>query len=167
MLLICRPAGDRLGLASPCPFGPDCRLLIHVSHLSGRLPHGAGHNLVEKRMSISRRSIALAIAVALTMPVSAAPGPAYARDNAHDRASDHDGARRDQVRRAVEAGEIKSLAEILNIVKDKLPGDVAGVEIEHDDGKWLYEFRVVDDKGRLYEVYIDARSGAIERIKEK
>jgi uncharacterized membrane protein YkoI len=163
MLLICRPAGDRPGLGSPCPLGPDHNLLIHVSYLSGRLPHGDGLNLVETCMSMSRRSIALAIPVALTMLMLAAPRPTYARDQADD----HDGARRDQVRRAVEAGEIKSLAEILKIVQGKLPGDIAGVEIEHDDGHWLYEFRVVGSKGRLYEVYIDARSGAIERIKEK
>jgi uncharacterized membrane protein YkoI len=82
-------------------------------------------------------------------------------------AGDHDGARRDQVRRAVEAGEIKSLAEILKIVQGKLPGEIAGVEIEREHGRWLYEFRVVDGKGRLFEVYIDARSGKIEKIKEK
>ena len=82
-------------------------------------------------------------------------------------ARDHDEHRRDEVRRAVESGEIKSLADILAAVRGKLPGEVAGVEIEHDDGRWRYEFRVVDDKGRLYEVQIDARSGKIERIKEK
>lgn len=82
-------------------------------------------------------------------------------------ARDHDEHRRDEVRHAVEAGEIKSLAEILKLVRGKLPGEVAGVEIEREDGRWRYEFRVVDDKGQLYEVYIDARSGDIERIKEK
>ena len=49
----------------------------------------------------------------------------------------------------------------------KLPGEVAGVEIERERGRWLYEFRVVDAKGRLYEVYIDAGTGEIERIREK
>lgn len=74
---------------------------------------------------------------------------------------------RDAVHSAVEAGEIKSLADILAAVRGKLPGEVAGVEIERDDGRWLYEFRVVDRKGRLYEVYVDARSGKIEKTKEK
>ncbi|MCF8477967.1 MAG: PepSY domain-containing protein [Pseudolabrys sp.] len=82
-------------------------------------------------------------------------------------AGDHDDHRRDQVRRAVEAGEIKSLAEILKIVQGKLPGEIAGVEIEREHGRWLYEFRIVDGKGRLYEVYVDARNGKIEKIKEK
>jgi uncharacterized membrane protein YkoI len=89
----------------------------------------------------------------------AAPPTAFARD--------HDEHRRDEVRRAVQAGEIKSLAEILAAVRGKLPGEVAGVDVEHEDGRWRYEFRVVDDKGRLYEVYVDARSGKIEQVKEK
>nr|WP_246789707.1 PepSY domain-containing protein [Bradyrhizobium sp. CCBAU 51765] len=82
-------------------------------------------------------------------------------------ASDHDKGAPDAVRRAVEAGEIKSLADILASVRGKLPGEVAGVEIERERGRWIYEFRLVDDKGRLYEAYVDARSGEIERIKEK
>jgi len=99
------------------------------------------------------------MALAAAVLLAAAPRPAAARDN--------DEHHRDEVRRAVEAGEIRSLADILNAVRGKLPGEVAGVEIEQKDGRWRYEFRVVDGQGRLFEVYIDARSGEIERIKEK
>jgi len=77
-------------------------------------------------------------------------------------ARDHDDARR-----AVEAGEIRPLAEILNTVKGKLPGEVVGVRLEREAGVWLYEFRVVDEKGRLFEIHVDARSGEVERTKEK
>ena len=56
---------------------------------------------------------------------------------------------------------------IIGEARGKLPGDVAGIEIEHEGGRWRYEFRVVDSQGRLFEVYVDARSGEIERIKEK
>lgn len=96
--------------------------------------------------------------LAVAMLVATVP-PAAARDRDHDR--------RDDVRRAVEAGEIKSLTDILALVRGQLPGEIAGVEIERQQGRWLYEFRVVDGQGRLFEVYVDARSGAVERIKEK
>ncbi len=82
-------------------------------------------------------------------------------------ARDQDEARRDEVRRAVESGDIHSLADILGSLRGRLPGEVAGVEVERKDGRWRYEFRVVDSQGRLFEVYVDARSGEIERIKEK
>ena len=70
-------------------------------------------------------------------------------------------------RQAVERGEIKALADILSAIRGKLPGDVVGVEIEQKKGRWFYEFRVADAKGRLFEVYVDAHSGLIDRIKEK
>ena len=73
----------------------------------------------------------------------------------------------DEVHGAVERGEIRSLTDILNDIRGKLPGDVVGVEIEEKDGHWVYEFRTIDSKGRLFEVYVDARTSKIEKIKEK
>lgn len=77
---------------------------------------------------------------------------------------DHD---HDVARRAVERGEIKPLAEILQTVRDKLPGEVASVKLERERGRLVYEFRVVGARGRLLEVYVDAATGEIARIREK
>ena len=101
----------------------------------------------------------LAMVLAAAALVTVAPRMADARDQ--------DQLRRDEVRRAVESGEIHSLADILDSLRGKLPGEVAGIEIERKGDRWRYEFRVVDSQGRLFEVYVDARSGEIERIKEK
>jgi len=84
------------------------------------------------------------------------------RRDRHVERSDHDA-----VRAAVEQGEIKPLAELLAMVKGKLPGEITGVEIERKHDRWLYEFRVIDKSGRLFEVYVDASSGDIRRTKEK
>ncbi|MDE2376743.1 PepSY domain-containing protein [Bradyrhizobium sp.] len=73
----------------------------------------------------------------------------------------------DDARRAVEAGEIRPLAEILTMVRQKLPGEIVGVKLEREAGAWTYELRVVDGKGRLFEIHVDARSGAVERTREK
>jgi uncharacterized membrane protein YkoI len=94
---------------------------------------------------------ALILATALLV---AGGTPALARDH-------------DDARRAVEAGEIRPLADILNTVKGKLPGEVVGVKLEREAGAWMYEFRVVDEKGRLFEIHVDARSGEVELAKEK
>jgi uncharacterized membrane protein YkoI len=68
---------------------------------------------------------------------------------------------------AVKRGEIRPLADLIGIVRNRLPGEITGVEIEREHGRWVYEFRVVDTKGRLLDVHVDARSGNISRIKEK
>lgn len=94
----------------------------------------------------------LSLAAALLLAASGAP--ALARDH-------------DDARRAVDTGEIRPLADILSTVKGKLPGEVVGVKLEREAGAWMYEFRVVDEKGRLFEIHVDARSGEVERTKEK
>ncbi|MBR0843245.1 PepSY domain-containing protein [Bradyrhizobium liaoningense] len=93
----------------------------------------------------------LILAVAL---LAASEAPAFARDH-------------DDARRAVEAGEIRPLEEILNTIRSKLPGEVVGVKLEREAGTWTYEFRVVDGKGRLFEIHVDAKSGFVERTRAK
>ena len=110
-------------------------------------------------MRSGRTLLAFATVLAAATLVAAAPRLADA--------DDQDRLRRDEVRRAVESGEIRSLAEILSGLRGKLPGEIASVEIEHKANRWRYEFRVVDSQGRLFDVYVDPRSGEIERIKEK
>jgi uncharacterized membrane protein YkoI len=73
----------------------------------------------------------------------------------------------DAVRDAVERGEIRPLADILAIVRSKLPGKVVGVEIERTGGRWIYEFRVIDPKGHLFDISVDARTAHIEHIRER
>lgn len=73
----------------------------------------------------------------------------------------------DEIRAAVRRGEIRPLAEIEDAVRGKLPGEVIKVEIERDDGLWIYEFKVLDSRGRRYDVYVDGRSGEIRETKRK
>jgi uncharacterized membrane protein YkoI len=82
-------------------------------------------------------------------------------------AREDDRERRDAVRRAVEEGDALPLSQILPKVRGKVAGDITGVEIEHERGRWRYEFRIIGRDGRVLDVHVDARSGEIERIEEK
>jgi len=104
------------------------------------------------------RQAALAVLLAAVLPL-AAPAPSCARDDDHER--------RDAVRRAREAGEVLPLAEILTRGRDKVGGDIAGIEIERERGRWRYEFRVIDRTGRVLEVLVDARTGVVEQVEER
>lgn len=97
---------------------------------------------------ILRRSLAFAVVLAL-LDVA----PARADD---DRREDHE-----EARRALEHGEVRPLAEIRRLAADRLDGRVVGVELERDGGRYVYEFKVIAPDGRLLEVVVDARTGAV------
>jgi len=97
-------------------------------------------------MSKTRRDmIVLGLAAAL-LPVAAVA----------DRERDYD-----QARRAVERGEALALSDILYRVRSDLGGEVVGMSFERKRDRWIYEFKVVDPAGRLWEVYVDAATAAI------
>ena len=72
----------------------------------------------------------------------------------------------DRARRAVDRGETLPIAELLERLKTQVPGEVVGFEFEREDGKWVYEFKVINDRGRLLEVYVDAETGAVLSMEE-
>lgn len=73
---------------------------------------------------------------------------AQAGDDDHDRA-----------RRAVEAGEIKPLREILTTAEAAYGGQLIEAELERRGGRMVYELKLLTVEGRLLKVYYDARSG--------
>jgi uncharacterized membrane protein YkoI len=98
----------------------------------------------------------LLTALALTL---AGGGVAYSDDREHD---DHD-----RARRALEEGRARPLADILARVKDRLGGDVVGVEFDRMHGRYVYEFKVVAPGGRLRAVYVDALTAEIMKSGEE
>ena len=74
-----------------------------------------------------------------------------------------EGARRDhdEAREAVERHDIRPLDEILARLRDKTPGEIVKVTLARERGVWLYEFRVIDRKGHVRHVEVDAASGMV------
>ena len=103
--------------------------------------------------------VVLTVLLSALLQIAPAPARSFARDD--------DPERRDEVRRAVEAGEVLPLSQILEKVRLRVSGDITGIEIDREGGRWRYELRVIDHSGRVLEVHVDARSGNIEQIEEK
>jgi len=107
-------------------------------------------------MTASRRLRVLRIAVALIVgAVAVASAPADDRQD-HDRA-----------RAALKAGEVLPLQAVLDKVQRVHPGDVLAVELEREDGRWVYELKLLQSGGRLLRLDVDARSGAILRSRQR
>jgi uncharacterized membrane protein YkoI len=98
--------------------------------------------------------------------VMLATGSNVALSSDSERQWEDDDYTHDRARRAVDRGESLPVAELLERLKTQVPGEVVGFEFEREDGKWVYEFKVINDRGRLLEVYVDAETGAVLSMEE-
>ena len=82
-------------------------------------------------------------------------GIALADDDDHERA-----------RQAVESGKALPLSQLLDTVSGSIKGEVVGVEIEREQGRYYYELKIVSPEGKLREVLVDALTAEIVRNEE-
>lgn len=72
-----------------------------------------------------------------------------------------------EVRELKDSGQIMSLEEVLRVVRKQYPGRVIEVELEKDDGGYIYDLEVVDEQGVVWDIEIDAGNGElIERERD-
>jgi uncharacterized membrane protein YkoI len=84
-----------------------------------------------------------------------APADADAR-RGRGRGGDHD-----EAREAYEHGEALSLAQILRLAQRQVPGEVLDVELEREHGRLVYEIEILTPSGRVRQLILDARTGAL------
>ncbi|MBA4757857.1 PepSY domain-containing protein [Sphingosinicella sp.] len=70
------------------------------------------------------------------------------------------------IRAAVERGDLLPLPRILALAQARVKGEVLKIELEQDDGVLSYEVKILTRKGRVREVELDARTGALIKIED-
>ena len=108
-------------------------------------------------MKFSRFVITLVLLGAVGSSVS----PGLADERKHRQPNDHAA-----VREALQRGEVLPLVKILAIANKEVPGDVIEVELEDEREALLYEIKILTSTGRVREVKIDARTGAVVSIED-
>jgi uncharacterized membrane protein YkoI len=88
---------------------------------------------------------AMVLAAILTDPVNGV----RAADQEHDQ---------ERARRALEAGEIVPLDQILQEVQRRYSGSVVELELNREDGRWVYEVELLAADGRLLKIRMDAKT---------
>ncbi|TNF60739.1 MAG: peptidase [Burkholderiales bacterium] len=73
----------------------------------------------------------------------------------------------DRARAAVQAGQVLPLRTVLERIEREHPGQVLEVELEDEDGRWIYEVRLLQPAGRLVRLELDAASGEVLRRRER
>ncbi|HEY7840439.1 MAG TPA: PepSY domain-containing protein [Gammaproteobacteria bacterium] len=90
-----------------------------------------------------------------TVPVAAQTGASVGADEA------------EQARSLTDSGAILPLEQILERTKQEFPGRVIEIELDKEDGRYVYELEIVDPEGRVWELEIDAATGElIEKERE-
>ena len=107
-------------------------------------------------MNALRRPFVL---MALAVAAATAGTAAQAAERGH---GDHDLARQ-----ALERGQVLQLRTVLEKVEREYQGQVLKVEFEHEDGRFLYEIRLLQQDGRMAKLKIDAVDGRVLQIKRK
>lgn len=72
----------------------------------------------------------------------------------------------EEARELLQRGEILPLAQVLELVRRLVPGDVIEVELDRDDGVWEYQVKVLTPAGRVREVTLDARNGTLLKLED-
>ena len=107
-------------------------------------------------MNALRRPFVL---MALAVAAATAGTAAQAAERGH---GDHDLARQ-----ALERGQVLPLRTVLEKVEREYQGQALKVEFEHDDGRFIYEIRLLQQDGRMAKLKIDAVDGRVLQIKRK
>lgn len=114
-------------------------------------------------MRINRRKL-----VGLLAALALLPGPSAWADRGRGRGrGGHDEDDYEDAYKARRSGDILPFSAILTEVRAAFPGEVVGVEFEREDGKAIYEVKVLQDNGRYLEVYVDARTGIVTKVEGK
>ena len=79
--------------------------------------------------------------------------PLLADDDSHDAA------------RLSKAGEILPLEKILEYARAEHRGKVLETELERKQGRYVYEVELLDEQGVVWEVKLDAKTGAVIKTK--
>lgn len=102
----------------------------------------------------SRLALAAAVAIAAVLLIgSTAPARADA---------DHVAARR-----LSETGEILPLEKIAERARAEKPGEILETELKQKHGKYVYEVEILDAGGHVWELKLDARSGALIKLEKE
>lgn len=117
-----------------------------------------------------RITISLACLAIATLPLAYVAGPAVAQayeyQDKKPSKAERERAEQEAIRKAVQRKELLPLPRILAIAQSKVPGDVVKVDLEYESWGIKYEVKILTPSGRVREVELNARTGALITIED-
>jgi uncharacterized membrane protein YkoI len=105
--------------------------------------------------------------VSLLLLCLALQGIALADESRSNSVEDDDRPSHDDLSNLVKEGRIRPLSVLKAQVLAELPGELIDVRVDREDGRIVYEFRILRDSGRVTEVEVEAASGRIVEVENE
>ncbi|WP_438970389.1 PepSY domain-containing protein [Methylophaga sp.] len=64
-------------------------------------------------------------------------------------------------------GDILPLEKIIELAATFKSGQILETDLERDDGRYVYELEILDNKGQVWEVELDARTGELIELENE
>ena len=94
-------------------------------------------------------------------------GIARADDRRSNSVEDDDLPSHDDLSQLVKQGRIRPLSVLKAQVLAELPGELIDVRVDREDGRIIYEFRILRGSGRVTEVEVEAASGRVVEVENE
>ncbi|WP_047535468.1 PepSY domain-containing protein [Methylotenera sp. N17] len=104
-------------------------------------------NALSVRVLLVIAPLAIALVWFTGQPISAGESPATAR-------------------KLSASGQILSLEKITKAAKALKPGEILETELERKHGAYVYEVEILDDKGLVWELKLDAKTGKLIKMEQ-
>ena len=79
----------------------------------------------------------------------------------------HAGDDHDKARQALVQGKVQPLRTVLEKVERDYQGQAVKVEFDEDDGRYIYEIRLLQNDGRMAKLKVDAMDGKVLEVRRK
>lgn len=112
----------------------------------------------------SLRVVAFVSLLLLGLPLQ---GIALADESRSNSVEDDDLPSHDDLSKLVKEGRIRPLSVLKAEVLTELPGELIDIRVDREDGRIIYEFRILRDSGRVTEVEVEAASGRIVEVENE
>lgn len=72
----------------------------------------------------------------------------------------------DKVYELKQSGRIMPLEDLISQVRSEYPGRIIEVELDDDDGRYVYELELVDENGVVWDLEVDASTGQVLKYEQ-
>jgi len=73
----------------------------------------------------------------------------------------------DTARQLQQQGDILSLEQIIELAVEVKQGQILETDLERDDGRYVYELEILDSRGQVWEIELDAQTGELIELENE